>query len=341
MKYKIHLDSSVCYDFLACLARVKNNERYTSSKSDKDLFEWYESLEDKFPEKIKDLIDLYFHKEYPFGTMLTGLVGKSKAKTVDQLLDVLANTSPKYLLKRFIYIGLKDKTNRSLHELDELILSDINAVSFINENTIFSDKEKWQILQLIMNKSKIKTELDVLLRWFYENIYKSKEEEIIEKIAEYEEDLSERIELYGDEYIQLLMPFDYIYKKEDTLTLSLSHHYENFGMFNIYDRVFVYGYKYFASVENEHAILAGKQLFKALSDETRLNILRLLSKRPWYGNEIAEKLNISNSTVTHHMATLILSNLVSSYRQEYRIYFKLNPQKIKDIVNVTLDSIIE
>ncbi|MFW6016450.1 MAG: ArsR/SmtB family transcription factor [bacterium] len=341
MKYKIQLDNSICYDFLTCLARVENNERYTSLKTDKDLFEWYESIEEKFPDKIKSLIDLYFHKEYPFGTMLTGLVKRSKAKTIYQLLEELKSTSPEFLLKRFIYIGLKDKVNINLNELEDLVSSDLNTVSFINENTIFSDKEKWQILQLIMNKEKIKNELDFLLRWFYENIYKSKEEQILEKITEYKKDLNERIELYGDEYIQLLMPFDYVHKKEDVLTLSLSHHYENFGMFNTYDRVFVYGYKYFASVENEHAILAGKQLFKALSDETRLNILRLLSKRPWYGNEIAEKLNISNSTVTHHMATLILNNLVSSYRQEYRIYFKLDPKKIKDIVNITLDSIIE
>ncbi len=341
MKYKIQLDNSVCYDFITSIARVKNNERYSTSKSDKDLFGWYESLKDKLPAKIIDLIDLYFHKEYPFGTMLTGLIKKSESKTVEQLLEVLEKTSPDFLLKRFIFIGLKEKANKNLNELDRLILADANAISFINENTIFGDKEKWQILQLIMNKNKINTDLDYLLRWFYESIYRSKEPLVIEKIYEYEKDLKERIELYGDEYIHLLMPFDYVHNKEDVLTLALSHHFENFSLFNTYDRTFVYGYKYFASVENEHAILAGKQLFKALSDETRLNILRLLSKRPWYGNEIAEKLNISNSTVTHHMATLILNNLVSSYRQEYRIYFKFNPKKLKNIVNVTLESIIE
>jgi len=341
VKYEINIEESICYDFLASLARIKSTEKYLSSKYDKDLFDWYEEIKNKLTDEIDDLVNLYFHKEYAFGSMLTGMIKEKNIKSIRELISAVSEIKPQYLLKRFIYLGLEERTNDNLKSLDDIVNADVNAISFINERTVFSDDEKWQILQLLMNPERINTDLKSLLEWYYNNIYKEKEDKIKESLVAYTNDLKERIELYGDEYIQLLMPFDYVYKKDDSLTLAISYHYENQGMFNTYDMVFVYGYKYFAGVENEHAILAGKQLFKALSDETRLNILRLLSKRPWYGNEIAEKLNISNSTVTHHMATLILNNLVSSYRQEYRIYFKLNTKKVKEIVNTTLESIIE
>ncbi len=341
MKYDIKIDNSICYDFLACMARVQTNNSYQSSKSDKELFDWYEKLKDRLTDEISELISLYFHSEYAFGSMLTGIIKEHNIQNISEFINIISQTSPEYFLKRFIYIGLKERSRENIEQLAEIINADMNAISFINENTIFSDDEKWQILQLIMNRDQICSDLKYLFEWFYNNIYKVKEGFVLEKLEDYKKDLTEKIDLYGDEYVQLLMPFDYIHKKDIKLVLALSYHYESLGMFNVFDRVFVYGYKYFAGIENEHAILAGKQLFKALSDETRLNILRLLSKRPWYGNEIAEKLNISNSTVTHHMATLILNNLVSSYRQEYRIYFKLNTKKVKDIVNNTLESIIE
>ena len=46
------------------------------------------------------------------------------------------------------------------------------------------------------------------------------------------------------------------------------------------------------------------RLHRALGDDTRLRILRLLRDRDWYLTEIAERLELSKPTIKHHLALL-------------------------------------
>lgn len=52
------------------------------------------------------------------------------------------------------------------------------------------------------------------------------------------------------------------------------------------------------------------QALKALSDPTRLRILRLLSERPYAPGELAQELRLRPPTVTHHLQTLRMARLV-------------------------------
>lgn len=68
---------------------------------------------------------------------------------------------------------------------------------------------------------------------------------------------------------------------------------------------------------------------KALSDPTRLRILLLLSKGEVHGQALAEKLNLSQPTVTHHAAKLREAALIKERRDKNTVYFTLNPEFIK------------
>lgn len=68
---------------------------------------------------------------------------------------------------------------------------------------------------------------------------------------------------------------------------------------------------------------------KALSDPTRLRILLLLSKGEVHGQALAEKLNLSQPTVTHHAAKLREVSLIQERRDKNTVYFTLNPEFIK------------
>jgi DNA-binding transcriptional ArsR family regulator len=52
------------------------------------------------------------------------------------------------------------------------------------------------------------------------------------------------------------------------------------------------------------------RLYKALADETRLKILRLVTHDQLYATEIAERLELSKATVSHHMVLLRAAGLV-------------------------------
>ncbi len=63
---------------------------------------------------------------------------------------------------------------------------------------------------------------------------------------------------------------------------------------------------------------------KALADPTRLRILLLLSEGEMNGHTLAEKLNISQPTVTHHAAKLREAALITERRDKNTVYFAQN-----------------
>lgn len=66
--------------------------------------------------------------------------------------------------------------------------------------------------------------------------------------------------------------------------------------------------------------------FKALGDATRLLILNLLatSGRPWSVNEIVEVVDVSQSTVSHHLKTLAEVGFVLVEREGTTSLWRVN-----------------
>lgn len=69
---------------------------------------------------------------------------------------------------------------------------------------------------------------------------------------------------------------------------------------------------------------------KALADPTRLRMLLLLSKGEMHGQALAEKLNLSQPTVTHHASKLRTAALIKERRDKNTVYFTLNPEFIRE-----------
>ena len=59
-----------------------------------------------------------------------------------------------------------------------------------------------------------------------------------------------------------------------------------------------------------------KDLFKALSDETRREILEMLKNNKMTASEISSQFNMSQASVSQHLKILRLNDLIYSERQE-------------------------
>lgn len=70
-------------------------------------------------------------------------------------------------------------------------------------------------------------------------------------------------------------------------------------------------------------------LFKILSDQKRLEMIMLLNKRPWYTHELAKALKISAPAITYHFNFLDRLDILSTNRQEHRIYYSIDKQKLQ------------
>ncbi len=72
------------------------------------------------------------------------------------------------------------------------------------------------------------------------------------------------------------------------------------------------------------------RLFKALGDESRLRILRLLADGDLYLTEIADRMSLSKPTVKHHMVLLRAAGLVAVTETGGLTYYSLRRERLAD-----------
>jgi len=73
-------------------------------------------------------------------------------------------------------------------------------------------------------------------------------------------------------------------------------------------------------------------VFKALSDPTRREILRLLGRGEMTAGTLAEKFEVSAPTMSHHFATLKEADLITSRREGTTIHYALNTTVMQDVL---------
>jgi len=74
-------------------------------------------------------------------------------------------------------------------------------------------------------------------------------------------------------------------------------------------------------------------IFKALSDPTRLKIINMLAKEDLCACKILEEFNITQPTLSYHMKTLIDSTLVTSTKEGPWVTYSINKEKKQEIIN--------
>ena len=90
----------------------------------------------------------------------------------------------------------------------------------------------------------------------------------------------------------------------------------------------------------EEALLSD---LKAISDNTRLNIIYNLAESPMYIQELAEKLDLTPATISHHIDILLKNQLISitmDIEKSKRIYYEINKSKLKSL-GLAIESIGE
>lgn len=82
-------------------------------------------------------------------------------------------------------------------------------------------------------------------------------------------------------------------------------------------------------------------LFKVFGDSTRLRIMVLISDTELPVNEIAEALNMEQSTISHQLRVLRQNKLVRVRRDGKQMYYSLDDDHVKRIIEMGMDHILE
>ena len=75
-------------------------------------------------------------------------------------------------------------------------------------------------------------------------------------------------------------------------------------------------------------------IFKALSDETRLHIIDMLSCNELCAADILASFNLSQSTLSYHMKVLIDAGVVNSQRNGLWTRYSINEATFADILDI-------
>lgn len=74
------------------------------------------------------------------------------------------------------------------------------------------------------------------------------------------------------------------------------------------------------------------KVFKALSDETRREILKLLSKKDMSAGEISDHFNMSKPSISKYLEILREAELISSERKGQFIIYSINTSVIQEVL---------
>ncbi len=79
------------------------------------------------------------------------------------------------------------------------------------------------------------------------------------------------------------------------------------------------------------------EIFKALGDENRVEILIMLSKGEKCACKLLEELEVSQPTLSHHMKILCDSKLVNARKEGRWMHYSLSQEGINEISNYLSD----
>ncbi len=82
-------------------------------------------------------------------------------------------------------------------------------------------------------------------------------------------------------------------------------------------------------------------LFKVFGDSTRLRVMVTLSDNEMPVMEIAEALGMEQSTISHQLRVLRQNKLVRVRREGKQMYYSLDDDHVKKIIEMGMDHILE
>ncbi|MBO8155434.1 MAG: winged helix-turn-helix transcriptional regulator [Bacillaceae bacterium] len=88
---------------------------------------------------------------------------------------------------------------------------------------------------------------------------------------------------------------------------------------------------------DDETLFLVSQTFKALCDPTRIRILHLLSQKECSVNEIASKLDLKQSTVSHQLRFLKNLRLVKYKREKTTYYYSPDDQHVMNLLAQTIE----
>ena len=221
-------------------------------------------------------------------------------------------------------------------DLIKEILNDNNLlIKFLSQSKI-PHEDKWNVIEILNNIQKFKDDFIELIKNYeskYSTFIKKHKKEIDEFYIELENKINQKGTDIQVPFLELLN-----IKKANNVFIIPSTFYAYTILHNAKDKdnsyvvIGKYINKVFDARDRESAVEKYVSVFKNLGDLNRYRFIKLLSQGEKYAQEIAEELKITSATVNYHANNLFLSNLLKMERYENKIYYSLNKDTLRNMI---------
>jgi len=230
-----------------------------------------------------------------------------------------------------------------LFDHDENIMDEYDRLGYANKDIVrreiassnIGDRDKFKLLYLLDDFDEALVEFADYISIYYnfmnehDVLFKKLVVRIIDK---FKHASSEKF----SEFMKNSMSVKKMLRKEYLIIPSLIPYncidYTYYGFADYEVPIIQIGFLYFelAQLMKKHQNTEDRFLkaAKTLSDPSKFDILKICLDKPAYGQEIAEKLNLTSATVSHHMQQLVAMNYVSVSFEEKKVYYKTNVEYI-------------
>jgi len=83
-----------------------------------------------------------------------------------------------------------------------------------------------------------------------------------------------------------------------------------------------------------------KQFFKVLSEEKRVEMIKILANKPAIGSDLAKQVGLTGATASYHLTMLLGIGLVEYKRVGQKLHYTLNKEMLKDLFEKAYEDLV-
>lgn len=295
---------------------------------------------------LKSEMDYFFDYKHNYGgiglMLLASMIRRNPDinKVQDFILcinDTDENIFMSYAVCSLVFYN-EDKFVKDICDWESVKCSSAEMLKLVNSVDEKYVLYKDVLIECLENPLETKERFCLMLRQFYERVYREIEDEVYEKCKHFEVRYEDKFKKDENKFISLYLNTSVQNIKDYDVKVHVSYFnyygessWGNLDNNTVWYVLGAYSDKYYAD-EDEYDKNIFQLLFKTLSDKKRLDMVELLAKRPWYVSELAEQLGLTAATVSYHISMLWRFNIIKFERSDHRIYYSLDKERLKDII---------
>ncbi|MGE8203675.1 ArsR/SmtB family transcription factor [Heyndrickxia sp. NPDC080065] len=305
-----------------------------------EVQKWVDEKKQSISQAVISELEVFFSKESFVGlSMIRYAYENNCYQSIPEFINQLESETAHTIYKHFLQTGFTPEEVTDIHNIDE--------VCHFIKNSSLPENEKWKLTYLYVDIENTKMRFLSLIKQYYEFYFKADIPFFMEKQQKTLDYLNEKNVLSTRENVGEafpMIPSYVIENKETTLILSPSFFYDTASLCSETDESFLYHFglnEYDQIEKNKMSQDDVLDAIKIVADEKRIKIIKLLNKAPRYGYELANTLDLSNSTISHHLSTLSSIGIVFSTRIENKVYYQINKEKLQMLMESLTKSLLE